>query len=259
MKQVFIIIFLILFGCNGGNDAAVNPISATTETVNPTSTPAETVFSSVRLFDNFSTPLNLTLWDTADPNWPGDPQWKSQFIERNVYTWGGNLHLSVTYEPWILPTGIDYGIGMIRSKQTFLYGEFTARIKTVNHAVNNGFWLYNNTDPNWWTEIGILEVNPAYFTDYHYGVWEHHPNPYEKHFFHDLGGWPEWGDWYHYKLVWTPDYLEWSIEGIPINRISNTRWHQPLHVCLSVQVWDIPPPSTHLPLVMMVDWVGVKQ
>lgn len=208
--------------------------------------------AEVKLFDQFNGwALNSSLWDKQDPKWIGDSQWGSKFLPENVIIWNGNLHLRVSSTP----TG--YGIGMIRSKQKFLYGTFVARIRSVYHAVSNGFWLYNNTDPNWWTEIGILEVNPAYSKDYRYGLWEHRPNPYEKIYHHNFGGWPQWGNFYHHKLVWTPTALIHYIENIPISYTPNTRWHQPLFLCLSTQVWNIGPVPSHLPLDMMVDWVGV--
>ena len=117
-----------------------------------------------------------------------------------------------------------YVSGSIRTHEPFRYGKFRTRIQgSAQKGTVTSFFLYwKGFDQPWryneWEEIDIeiipsVEANP-FFTNLIYRN-KQMDGEYLRNF--DPGT-----NWHDYEMVWTPEYIAWSVDGVEIRRRTGT-------------------------------------
>jgi beta-glucanase (GH16 family) len=177
--------------------------------------------------DNFSQPkLNPAAWHTRFIYNNGTMDHFNN--EKQRYREGGNHVLSngvlnlIAKKP--TPTGL-YPSGMIRSRQTFRYGYFEARIKLpAARGVFPAFWLNSGYDEKgnlgWPPEIDILEFAPNGVTEFpnmihsnvklstpnkQGGEWYFHDSNFNQKYKYYRAPVDMTKDWHVYGLLWNTD------------------------------------------------------
>ena len=123
------------------------------------------------------------------------------------------------------------------------YGYLETRARAGASAVSSSFWLYAN-DEQRWTEIDVFELCGAPGQDTTLNT--------AAHVFHDRTAPPRaplhlgqkvpldfrvQEDFHVYGLVWTPERIEWWVDGRLARTLANAHWHQPLHVMFDSEVF----------------------
>lgn len=117
-----------------------------------------------------------------------------------------------------------YVSGSIRTHDPFRYGKFRTRIQgSAEKGTVTSFFLYwKGFDQPWrydqWEEIDIeiipsVEANP-FFTNL---IYRNKAMDGEY-----LQGFDPGTNWHDYEMVWTPEYIAWSVDGVEVRRRTGT-------------------------------------
>ena len=115
-----------------------------------------------------------------------------------------------------------YKSGAVTGFEKFTYGKFIARIKAPNRkgTVSSFFTYWNgpNFYPGGWNELDVeivpsVESNPLSLNIiYGDGHSKRESHDYVRNF-------DPKDDWHIYEMVWTPDYIAWSLDGKEVRRV----------------------------------------
>ena len=70
--------------------------------------------------------------------------------------------------------------------------------------------------------------------------------------------WPVGEDFHVYGLDWNERELTYFVDGVPVRRVENTDWHQPLYMIFDSETmpdWMGLPADEDLPSVYRIDYV----
>ena len=86
--------------------------------------------------------------------------------------------------------------------------------------------------------------------------------PRKKEHWHVGGAWVapwRWADDYHvYGLDWRKDEITYYVDGVPVQKVENTHWHQPLYLNFDSETmpdWFGMPDDADLPSTFSVEYV----
>jgi beta-glucanase (GH16 family) len=232
--------------------------------------------------------LNSVKWWDFNPSWTGRKP--AYFDRKNVKLSKGNLTILAKrlkeneVSPEYKARGQDqYSTGIVKSKTRVLYGYFEARCKMMESNVCNAFWLYDplNEDKKYIhgdfsEEIDIFEVfGKARKKEYERTYWatiHRYETPYvesivnkkktklENHYKTKQMPYEFYDDFHVFGLLWTPDKLQWFLDGELIFERVNDFFHRPLHVVFDAEIMDTwmgLPEDKDLPSTFFVDYVRV--
>ncbi|MEM0913310.1 MAG: family 16 glycosylhydrolase [Planctomycetota bacterium] len=219
--------------------------------------------------------LNEQKWWDHNPHWYGRAP--ARFLPRNVSVSDGQLHLKMRYEPDLepvqyYPNGLTYetfSSASVVSKIFCRYGYYEVRARAMDSAGSSSFWFYSNVDDanggSWRTEIDVFELGgKAIGHETNYNMNAHvfeTPQRGKDHTSHG-GKWVSpyrWADDYHvFGLEWTPDTLNYYVNGVLVRRMPNTHWHSPLRLLFDSETmgnWLGMPEIEDLPSTFSVDYI----
>ena len=232
--------------------------------------------------------LNANKWWDFNPSWTGRKP--AYFDRKNVKIRKGNLtilakrlkesEVSLEYKA----RGQDqYSTGIIKSKTRILYGYFEARCKVMKSNVCNAFWLYDPLDADkkyihgdFSEEIDIFEIfGKAGKKEYERTYWatiHRYETPYvesivnkkktklENHYKTKQMPHEFYDDFHIFGLSWTPEKLQWFLNGELIFERVNDFFHRPLHIVFDAEIMDTwmgLPEDKDLPSTFYIDYVRV--
>ena len=116
----------------------------------------------------------------------------------------------------------NYRSGEVKTKETFTYGRFSVRMQGSGKPGTVGsFFTYWN-GPNWtqegWNEIDVELVPSIYADPMSMNIiweWQQQDQSY-------CAGFQPSTDWNEYVVEWTPDYVQWYINGNMVRRQEGT-------------------------------------
>ena len=122
----------------------------------------------------------------------------------------------------------DYFSGEIRTREPFRYGKFKTRLQGADQrgTVTSLFTFWNGQhDMQWsvteWEEIDI-ELVPskpnAFYTNLIYAGQQMDGQYITDNNF-DPGN-----DWHEYEIVWKPEYIAWSLDGVEVRRRTDAHY-----------------------------------
>jgi len=166
----------------------------------------------------------------------------------------------------------DYVSAKITTKYKFSqrYGVFEARIKgAIGQGMWGAFWLLGiDIDEVGFPEAGEIDVVETLGD---------RPRDIEQHVQAPQMRWGEeyvlppgqsFADWHTYAIRWTPDLIEWQVDGLPTRtlkkeEVADESWvfDHPFYILLNLAVggeWPGPPDDdTEFPNRMLIDYVRV--
>ena len=232
--------------------------------------------------------LDTTKWWDFNPSWPGR---KPAFFDRkNVKVRKGLLSIEahnlkpnqVTMEQ--KARGMDqFSTGIVKSKRRIMYGYFETRAKTMKANVCNAFWLYDPLDADkkyihgdFSEEIDIFEIfGKAGKKEYERTYWatlHRYETPYveslvnkkktklDNYFKTKQMPYEFYDDYHTFGLLWTPDKLQWFVDGELVFERVNDYFHRPLYIVFDAEImetWMGLPDPKDLPATFSVDYVRV--
>ena len=232
--------------------------------------------------------LDTSQWWDFNPSWNGRKP--AYFDRKNVKVKNGSLTITaqkpapdkVSVEN--KARGMDqYSTGIVKSKKRVLYGYFEARAKTMKANVCNAFWLYDPLDADkkyvhgdHSEEIDIFEIfGKAGKKEYERTYWatlHRYETPYVESLvnkkktklvnYYKTKQMPyEFYDDFHvFGLLWTPEKLQWYVDGELVFERVNDYFHRPLHIVFDAEImetWMGLPEEKDLPATFSVDYVRV--
>lgn len=221
-------------------------------------------------------------WWDFNPSWPGRKP--AYFDRKNVQVKNGLLSITAkSLDPNKVSIenkarGMDkFSTGIVKSKSRVLYGYFEARCKIMNSNVCNAFWLYDPLDADkkyihgdFSEEIDIFEVfgkAGTYWTTLH-----RYETPYveslvnkkktklENYYKTISPPFKFYEDFHIFGLKWTPEKLEWYLDGELIFERENDYFHRPLHIVFDAEImetWMGLPELSDLPSTFYIDYLKV--
>lgn len=234
--------------------------------------------------------LDDAKWFDFNPSWRGRKP--ALFSRRNVAVEDGALKLTASM---MQPEEVDvemkvrgydkYWKSIVKSKSKQAYGYFEARCKSMRACVCNAFWLYDpfSTRPDikyvegeYSEEIDILEFcgkpRDARHDRLYYATVHRYATPYlesivnkkkwklPNYSFKEKVDFDFWADYHVYALEWTPEELNWFIDGRKVYTRSNDFFNRPLHVVFDCEImadWFGEPEPEDLPDTFSIDYVRV--
>jgi beta-glucanase (GH16 family) len=216
--------------------------------------------------DDFNgTSLDPSKWKTNIAGWPGRPP--ALFVAHDVEVSNGTLRITMRKEPDSVEDAKlgfhDYTTGAVQSTTTVLYGYFEVRAKAMKSAGSSGFWLAFKDEKNW-NEIDVFEMggrppaNPKrVFMSGH--IFMEDGVAINRNDTRSATMESNVADGFHtYGLNWSPDSIEFFIDGRLRRHLKNTSWHVPATIILDAEIqgdwWGLPKDSD-LPSVFFIDYV----
>ncbi len=219
--------------------------------------------------------LDESKWWNHNPTWYGRAP--SRYMARNVTVKDGKLGIAMSSDESLpveklYPEGDEYrkyAAASIVGKTPVLYGYFEIRARAMNSAASSAFWLSGGSvDKNSKThkiEIDVFEIGgkaPGFEEKYNMNAHVfQHPLTGDQHF--SKGG--SWvapyrlADEYHvYGLEWTPDFIRYFVDGVPVRSQKNTHWHAPMNLIFDTETmgnWLGMPDDKDLPSVFETDYL----
>jgi len=211
------------------------------------------------------TELDSNKWYPKNPGWLG--RQPAYFYPGNVKVSDGKLHLTMRkQEVPEMPKDKGYHTytsAAVQSKTKVKYGYFEVKCRPMKSHGSSSFWFYDNT-PEWWIEIDVFEIGggaPGFEKKYNMNVHVFRTPIEKKH-------WSMHGEWiaplnladdYHiYGLEWDKDKIKWYFDGVPVRRVENTHWHQPLTLNFDSETmpkWFGLPKDSDLPSTYSIEYV----
>jgi len=211
------------------------------------------------------TELDSNKWYATNPEWLG--RQPAYFYPGNVNVSDGKLHLTMRkQEVPEMPKNKGYHTytsAAVQSKTRVKYGYFEVKCRPMKSHGSSSFWFYDNT-PEWWTEIDVFEIGGgALKFEKKYNMNVHvFRTPIEKKHWSMHGEWiapSNLADDYHiYGLEWDKDKIKWYFDGVPVRRVENTHWHQPLTLNFDSETmpkWFGLPKDSDLPSTYSIEYV----
>ncbi len=219
------------------------------------------------LWDEFDgEELDLGKW-TPNMYW-----WKGRqpalFREGNVTVSDGKLHLTMRKEP--VPQEFeaqgyrDYTSAAVHSTVRVCYGYFEVRARPMDSAGSSSFWFQQDDDPQWGTEIDVLEIGgkaPGYENKYNMNLHVFRTPEEKRHW--SVGGcwvapWRLADDYHVYGLEWDPQEIKYYVDGVVVRTVRNTHWHQALFLIFDSETmpnWLGMPRDEDLPSTYSIEYV----
>jgi beta-glucanase (GH16 family) len=218
------------------------------------------------LSDEFNkSSLDASKWRTNIAGWPGRPP--ALFVDHNVKVGHGTLQITMRKEA-VGAEGTklgyhDYTTGAVESRAHVLYGYFEVRAKAMKSAGSSAFWLAAKNEKDW-SEIDAFEAGGSLPAD---------PNRVfmSGHVFKEDGVTvtrndtdfaamdSNVADGFHvYGVNWTPEFIDFYIDGQLRRHLENTGWHLPATMIFDAETqvdWWGMPEDSDLPSVYLVDYV----
>jgi beta-glucanase (GH16 family) len=215
------------------------------------------------LTDEFDgTTLNSSKWWNYNPGWNG--RQPGYFSPNNVTVSDGKLHLTTRAETLPdLPTGYHtYTTAAVKGKTLVKYGYYEIRCRPMKSKASSAFWFYRDT-PQEWTEIDVFETCGAgsWNNKYNMNVHVFRSPTVTRHLSNSSTWKPPFvmsDDFHVYALEWNKDVIKWWVNGAVVRTLSNTHWHQPLHLNLDSETfpkWFGLPDKETLPATFSIDYV----
>ena len=120
--------------------------------------------------------------------------------------------------------GQAYISGSIRTHDPFRYGKFRTRMQGSGQkgTVTSFFLYWKGFDQPWryseWEEIDIELVPTVEATPFFTNLIYRNKQMDGEY----LQGFDPGTDWHEYEMVWTPEYIAWSVNGREIRRRTGT-------------------------------------
>jgi beta-glucanase (GH16 family) len=202
--------------------------------------------------------LDPSKWNAENIAWPYNSE--LQFYRPQQATVGnGVLKIEADDQPY---GGRNYISARIntRGHHDQQYGRFESRmILPAGQGYWPAFWLLPSTDA-WPPELDIMELigsnpNTVYFTQ-HWGTVQNVMS------YGITWTGPNFTTGYHnFALEWSPNRVDWFVDGILRHTTTSNFPHEPMYVILNLAVGGHlpgnPNASTVFPKSMLVDWVRV--
>ena len=194
-------------------------------------------------------------------------------------TLDGNGHLAIT----ATQDASGYSAAQLDTNGhfSFQYGSVQASIEVpAGDGLCSAFWMVGDGPQGCWPGCGEVDIDEMLGQLPTTGIFTLHgptsvqgPGGYQQYQAVDQSL-PYLPAGFHtYGVVWTPDTITWTVDGVP--RASESRaaleaangpgswvYNQPFHIILDLEVgnWQmLPDASTKFPATMLVDWVHVYQ
>lgn len=217
--------------------------------------------------DEFSgSVLNKDRWHDINPGWEGRDTGRfhaSQVKQRN-----GALRLSAANNGGEEPAPTKYLTGTVVSTATFRYGYYETRTITAPAGITSSFWFYR-IEPDIWTELDVYENGglDAYSREARSNAHVFKlpgnaavPRSVDSDI-HSIG-YDVRTRWTVYGMYWTPEKVEFYINGCKVRFIENRHFHQPLNAVFDMEVmtsWMGEPDPKTLPATYQIDYYRVWQ
>jgi len=242
-----------------------------------------------------STGINPRKWNSHPGSW-GAWSW----AEGNAFQESGKLLLRMVYEPHVRnSTRMFYKSGIVRSHRQMTYGYYEARIKGCElfPGACPAFWIYSDGKKYQgevrYTEIDFAELqmnemnretgvrDSVHHIDMNLHlrladeagqiIWHRPGTDPDMCKTAWVAPWDPREDFHIYGCEVTPESITWFIDGEAVGKKSNTYWHEPMNITLSLGLryphvgWvgqDMKPVAQAatgegFPTSMQVDWVRV--
>jgi beta-glucanase (GH16 family) len=218
------------------------------------------------LSDDFDgTHLDTSKWRTNIAGWPGRPP--ALFVDHDVEVSHGTLQITMRKEPVRSEEAKmgfhDYTTGAVQSLASVLYGYFEVRAKAMKSAGSSAF-LFADKDEKNWNEIDVFEMGgalPANTRRVYMSVHNFVEDGIEvnRHSTKFIKMRSNVADEFHvYGLDWSPDSLDFYIDGRLRRHLPNTSWHIPANMVFDAETevdWFGMPNDSDLPSVFLIDYV----
>jgi beta-glucanase (GH16 family) len=218
------------------------------------------------LSDEFNkTSLDTSKWKTYVAGWLGRPP--ALFVDHNVKVGHGTLQITMRKEA-VSAEGTklgyhDYTTSAVESRAHVLYGYFEVRAKAMKSAGSSAFWFAAKNQENW-NEIDVFEAggslpaNPSrVFMSGH--VFKEDGITVNRNDTDFASVDPNVADEFHvYGVNWTPEFIDFYIDGELRRHLKNTSWHLPATMIFDAETqvdWWGMPLDSDLPSVYLVDYV----
>ena len=234
--------------------------------------------------------LDRTKWNPICPWFLG--RFNAYYYDpENVSVKDGQLHLFARMpEPGTAPlqhqlTHSDrYSAAFVQSRERIGYGYFEIRSRSMKANVCNAFWLHDPLDPpakwlpgDFSEEIDIFEMfgKPQQKNCERRRQYQMHIHkcltPYREATAAFPGSFSGGGekyvpfdfyeDFHRYSLLWTPEKLEWFLDGELMQSLPNTFHFRPMYLDFDCEImpWEGEPNADDLPASFDIDYVRVWQ
>jgi len=229
-------------------------------------------------------------WWDFNPAWPGRKP--AHFSRKNVKVKKGVLQLTAKaldttkVDIELRAKGMNkYSTAIVKSKNRIKYGYFEARCKSMKANVCNAFWLYDPLNPDkkyregsFSEEIDIFEIfgkpgKPEYERVY-WATLHRYETPYvesvvnkKKTKLDDYSKkikmpYEFYDDYHTFGLLWTPEKLQWFVDGAMVWERKNDYFTNPLNIIFDAEImedWMGLPDNKDLPSTFYIDYIRVWQ
>ncbi len=219
------------------------------------------------LSDEFeSKDLDSSKWTLGMSWWKG--RQPALFADRNVTVSDGKLHLTMRKEP-VAPQferlGYrDHTSAAVHTKARSSYGYYEVKAKAMNSGSSSAFWFQQDETPGWQTEIDVFEIGgnaKGFENKYHMTLHVFRTPTERKHW--QIGGawlapWRLADDYHVYGLDWGKADITFYVDGVAVQKVENTHWHQPLYLIFDSETmpdWFGMPADADLPSTFSVEYV----
>lgn len=214
------------------------------------------------LSDEFSGDrIDPSIWMVAHPYYPGRPPGRID-LER-VTVRDGMVWLETR-------EGAGYYLTpFLRAKTEIRYGYFEIRARLARCRVNQAFWFYA------WRERGTREIDvfemapgaPGEARQLHTNLHVYDGDPALENDSNRRSAPQKWSapdfdptEFNVYGFLWTPERLEWRVNGQVIREAANRDFHWPMALTFTGEIhpkWFGLPAPGELPCAMAIDYVRV--
>lgn len=234
--------------------------------------------------------LNEAKWWDFNPAWPG--RHPAHFSRKNVKVKKGTLQLTAKaldtskVDIELRAKGMDkYSTAIIKSKNRIKYGYFEARCKSMKANVCNAFWLYDPLNPDkkyregsFSEEIDIFEIfgkpGKPEFNRVYWATLHRYETPYVESVVNKkktklddyskkiIMPYEFYDDFHTYGLLWTPEKLQWYVDGKMVWERNNDYFTNHLHIVFDAEImesWMGLPDNKDLPSTFYIDYIRVWQ
>ncbi|MGJ8639601.1 MAG: family 16 glycosylhydrolase [Opitutaceae bacterium] len=228
------------------------------------------------------------MWDEFNDNaldeskwWDHNPRWygraPSRYLGRNVAVSDGMLQLTMSKDTSIPEERLyrnntvykDYIAASVVSKDAINYGYFEIRAKPMPSAASSAWWFTANSydkqeKKGQRLEIDVFEIGAkAKNKEYSYNMNLHSFKSAKEAKHYSIGG--TWkaeeklmDRFWIFGLEWTQDEIVYYVDGYPVRRVKNDRWHGPQYMIFDTETmvnWLGMPEDSDLPSIFLVDYV----